>query len=35
MFLTFFITMDFSMHVDRISMEIPILYFKGSQFEIS
>ena len=23
------------MHVDRISMELPIMYFKGSQLEIS
>ena len=26
---------DFSMHVDRISMELPILYLKGRQVEIS
>ena len=27
--------MDFPKHVDRISMELPILYFKGSQVGIS
>ena len=27
--------MDYPMHVDRIRMELPILYFKGSQVEIS
>ena len=33
--LTLFILMDFPMHVDRISMELPILYFKGSRVEVS
>ena len=33
--LTHFILMDFPKHVDRVSMELPILYFKGSQVEIS
>ena len=33
--LTHFILMDFSIHVDRIRMELTILYFKGSQVEIS
>ena len=28
--LTLFIPMDFPIHVDRISMELPIWYFKGS-----
>ena len=32
--LILFILMDFPMHVDRISMEFSILYFKGSQVEI-
>ena len=27
--------MDFPRYVDRISMELPILYFKGSQVNIS
>ena len=27
--------MDFPMHVDIISMKLPILYFKGSKVEIS
>ena len=29
--LTLSILMDFSIHIDSISMELPILYFKGSQ----
>ena len=29
--LTIFILIDFLMHVDRISIELPNLYFKGSQ----
>ena len=29
-----FILMDFPMHVNRISMEFPIMYFKGSQIRI-
>ena len=33
--LPLFILMDFPMHVDRISMELSILYFKGSKAEIS
>ena len=32
--LTLFILMEFPMHVDRISMEFSILYFKGWQIEI-
>ena len=32
--LTLFILMAFPMHVDRISLELPILYFKGSHVEI-
>ena len=30
-----FILMDFPRHVDRISIELPILYLKGSQVELS
>ena len=33
--LTLFILMDFCMHVDKISMELPILHFKGSQVDFS
>ena len=33
--LTLFILMDFLRHVNRITMELCILYFKGSQVEIS
>ena len=33
--LTLFILLDFTMNVHRISMELPIMYFKGSQLEIS
>ena len=33
--LTLFILMDFLEHVNRITMEMSILYFKGSQGEIS
>ena len=29
-YLTLFILMDFPMHVERINMEFPISYFKGS-----
>ena len=32
--LTLFILMNFPMRVDRISMKLSILYFKGSQVEI-
>ena len=31
----FFILLDFPMHIDRISMELPILYSKGSQVDTS
>ena len=27
--------MDYALPIDRISMDLPILYFKGSQVEIS
>ena len=33
--LTLFILIDFPMHVHKTSMELPILYLKGSQVEIS
>ena len=33
--LTLFILMDFPMYVKRIIMEFSILYFKGSQVDIS
>ena len=33
--LTLFILMDFPMHVDRISMELPIWYFKVTWVEFS
>ena len=33
--LTLCIPMDFPMHIDALSMRLPILYFKGSQLEIS
>ena len=32
---TLFILMDLSRHVDRISLVLPILSFKGSQVDIS
>ena len=32
--LTLLILMAFRMHVDRINLELPILYFKGSHVEI-
>ena len=33
--ITLFILIDFPMYVDRISMELSILYFKGSKVEFS
>ena len=33
--LTFFILMDFPIHIDTVSMDMSILYVKGSQVEIS
>ena len=33
--LTFFILMDFSKHIDTISMELSILCFKGSEVEFT
>ena len=33
--LTLFILMDYLLHIDAISMDLSILYFKGSQVEIS
>ena len=33
--LTLCILMDFSIHIDTISMGLPILYFKGSQVAFS
>ena len=33
--LSLFILMDFSIHIDTIRMDLSILYFKGSQVEIS
>ena len=32
--LTLCILMDFPIHIDTISMELPILYFYGSQVEV-
>ena len=34
-FLTLFILMDYSVHIDTISMELSILYFKGFQVKVS
>ena len=34
-YLTLFILLDFPMHFGRISMVLSIMYFKGSQVEIS
>ena len=34
-YLTPFILMDYSIHMETLSMELSILYFKGLQFEIS
>ena len=34
-FLTLFILMDFPIHIDIISMDLSILYFKESQVRIS
>ena len=33
--LTLYILMDFSIHIDTISMGLPIVHLKGSQVEIS
>ena len=33
--LTLFILIDFPIHIDTISMDLSILYFKGSQVKIS
>ena len=33
--LTFYRLMDFPIHIDAISMGLPILYFKGLQVEVS
>ena len=33
--LTLYILMDFPIHMDTISMGLPIVYFKGSQVEFS
>ena len=33
--LTLFIPMDYPIHIDTISMDLSILYFMGSQVEIS
>ena len=33
--LTLFILMDYPIHIDTISMELSILYFKGSHVKIS
>ena len=35
LYLTLFILMDYSLHIETLSMELLILYFKGSQGEIS
>ena len=34
LFLPFFILMDYPIHKDTISIELPILYFKGSEIVI-
>ena len=34
-FLTLFILIDYSIHIDTISMELSILFFKGFQVKIS
>ena len=34
-YLTLLILMDNSMHIETLIMELPILYFKGLQVEIS
>ena len=34
-FYTLCIPMDFSIHIDTISMGLPILYLKGLQVEVS
>ena len=33
--ITLFILMDYLMHVDRKSMELPVFYFKWSMVDIS
>ena len=33
--ITLFILIDFFIHIDTINMDLPILYLKGSQVEIS
>ena len=33
--ITLFILIDFFIHIDTINMDLPILYLKGSQVEIT